>query len=221
MASKLLDVTYGLTTSYCKAVSCAIEVAENVTPYVWISKPGTSYKIKLSQSEFKTLVDCEAVISNFFFKSAPISKDRYITLTSGLRVRFDQTYSNKMLVIERYDHPSSPGFDTTDNVVSIWIVEKTWFNLVRLFPLIIYLTNKQLTWCDEIKDLFNKLTKEIKENHADALNNVEHINDFIKILDNLDLGNFLYASGNDLDVLRCLYEIIKFSAENLLIMCRR
>jgi hypothetical protein len=198
------------------------------TACVWLYKHNFP-RICLTPDEYREIEKKKAEVSALLLHRNQPGSKKMVVINSTLRLRLDTSYVTDMIVVERLEMSgeSSTGIDPKD-ITSVWLVSKSWFNLVHLMPALSHTLQLQEKWCDDIKDLFLQLTCYIKEEYKDLLRNVKSVDDLIALLQNnfeIDLFVSQYDdlkkyTKNGLDAKRCVLELIAICPANILFKLR-
>lgn len=216
---EIMNSVYTLNQSMTKCVSVSIDATLQFDPFVTLikqDKQGIS-KIKLTPLEFQSILDRESMLTSFFYKSGGQLRASSLMVTSNLRIRFDTSYGVKMIVFERIEDEEP--FSTDDkrmNLTSIWLAEKTFFNLVNLLPCIKYMLDNYVSWCPEIQNVFQNVAKELRVKFPEEMKGMLHLKDFKALLSTFKCEEFQFESNTGLDSIRLLKEMFAICPQNLL-----
>jgi hypothetical protein len=217
--SRILEVAYILNPSGCKVIKACIELFKESEVKVYLYKPGgTGSYISMSTDEFSSIANQETIISSYFTKDALMQKGSTLIINSTLRVRFENSFKEKMIVIERLPLDISP---TGSNTVSVFMMEKSWIKLVEMIPVLNYVIDQRIMWCAEVDKLVKEVATSVKRNYPVELEAVKNIKDFNKILQKTDMSSFFYdAAHPEFDVELCLLELFHTCQTMLLTACQ-
>lgn len=216
--SRVMEVSYNLNPSGCKVVKVSIELGKECEVKVFLYKPGgTSAAVSMSCDEFLQISNQESIISSYFSNDQLVQKGSSLILNSTLRVRFENTYQEKMLVLERLPKDIVP---SNNNTIAVFMMEKSWMKLVELLPVLSYVVDQRVAWCDEVDKIIKEISSTVREKYPEELEAVKNIKDFNKILANTGVHSIMYESIRGLDVERCALELFNTCQTNLLTACR-
>jgi hypothetical protein len=216
--SRILEVAYNLNPSGCKVIKASVEVFEQSEVKIYLYKPGgTGANIEMSTDEFHSIASQEAIISSYFSKDAMMQKGSTLIINSTLRVRFENSFKEKMIVLERLPQDVCP---TGNNTVSVFMMEKSWLKLVEMIPVLNHVIGKRMMWCNEVDKLVKEVAAYVQRNHPVELEAVKNIKDFNKILQKTEIHSFVFESVHDLDVELCLLELFNTCQTMLLSACQ-
>jgi len=153
-----MTVHYGLTMMNLKNIVTGIFARLDFTACVWLYKHNFP-RICLTPEEYREIEKKKGEVSALLLQRNQPGSKKMVVINSTLRLRLDTSYVTDMIVVERLEisGESSTGIDPKD-ITSVWLVSKSWFNLVHLMPALSHMLQQQEKWCDDIKDLFHQFT---------------------------------------------------------------
>jgi hypothetical protein len=219
-AACILDVSYTLNPSGGKMVKVAIEVTDKCEVVVSLNKAGGRV-LKMSTIEFELLTMHTEMISSFFESEEKVSPGSLLILNHSLRVRFDNNYKDKMVILERVPDIQGPrnyNTNTCPLLLSVYMMAKTWEGLVAGFPMLKYVIDCRQSWCPEVHSLLTKTVDLLQHSHAIELKNVKNLKDFQILLNTVDKSLLTLSSESKLDVTLCMHQLFLLCSQNLHIL---
>lgn len=200
----LLDATYHLNETKSKSVSVSHDISSPFQPFVWIYK-AASQRIKLNQDEWNSLIIQKDDINEH------LSSEQYVPMKfvfgQNTSLSFLEKYGKRMLYFEQTEwpiHPSSQPKPSTQ----VWMVDKTWYNLLKLQPVIDLLLGRYMNSTQELRTLFETLGYAVNTAYGPQLRksygDMKLLETFIAGFDTTSLE---YASETGLDIRRSLDEM--------------
>jgi hypothetical protein len=213
-AAYILDVSHTLNPSGGKMVKVAIEVTDKCQVVVMLNKTGGRV-LTMSVEEFQLLVNHQSLITNYFESGDALTPGSLLILNKSLRVRFDNTFKDKTMILERFPDMQVPRNPLVcPFLFSVFMMAKTWQGLVDAMPMLNYVIESRQRWCRDVEVLLKKTVQVLQESHAQELERVMNLKDFTTLLQSIDTTGFTLNVDTDIDVKLCMFQLLLLCSPN-------